>query len=265
MGCAALAAAGKAPGDGSVELGLVFLERQREVGTALEHSRREGAIAMQRIGGDDAAFEREHPQHVERAFGLVAARRLARRQREAGFCRKDIDHLQRRAALAALVGATQRLAVDRHDPGELDPVGLGKRRHEPPEHLLEGLRVEVTEHAAECIVTGNAMLQRQELPQQPLLGATEQRHVAAAFASAQDGRQSNEQDFPQFVLCVRGPCIRQFPRDLLEFDHPTPPVFRESSSESISRANAIAASNPYAIPLPPLQGRVKRVRRSVVL
>ena len=45
---------------------------------------------MQRIAGDDAAFERQHSQHFQRTFGLVAAGRLARGQRQPGFCRKTL-------------------------------------------------------------------------------------------------------------------------------------------------------------------------------
>ena len=170
FGNAALAGAGKAPLDRIEQLALVLLERQHVMAAPLEHRRGEGAIAMQRIGGDDAAFERQHLQHFQGTLRLVAAGRLARGQHHPGFRGEDVDHLQRRAALAALVGAAQRFAVDRHHAGELDPVGLGKRRHEPPEMLLEGLRVQSAEHPAEGIVAGDAVLQPQELPQQLFLG-----------------------------------------------------------------------------------------------
>ena len=84
---------------------------------------------MQGVGGNDAAFERKHLQHLQGTLGLVAARRLAGGQGHAGFGREDIDHVQWRGAAAAFVGPSNRFAIDCHHTGELDPVGLGECGH----------------------------------------------------------------------------------------------------------------------------------------
>jgi hypothetical protein len=180
---------------------------------------------------------------------LVAPRRLARGQRHSGFRRKDVDHLERHAGFAALVGATQGFAVERHHAGKLDPIGFGEGRHEPTEALLEGARVERSQHATERVVAGDAVLQPQELPQHLFLGTAKQRHVGGAFGSAQHCGQSDDQDFRQIVLRVGRARIRQVSENLLESPHRTPLALRESSSESILLESAITPSNPHAIPL----------------
>ena len=168
----------------------------------------------------------------------------------AAFHREGIDHVQRRGVLAPLVGAAEGLAVEGHDPCKLDPIGVGERRHEPPEHALESLWVQHPEHSTERVVAGNAVLQPQDLSQHSFLGTAEQGHVATPLRPTQDGSQSDEQNFPQFVLRVRRSRVRQLPENFLEFVHGTPRQNRESSSESIFPADATSASNPYAIPLP---------------
>src|SRR6202011_730182 len=120
----------------------------------------------------------------------------------------------------------------------------------------EGLRIEQAEHAAERIVARDPMLQVQDPPQQAFLGPAELGHVRAGLRSAQQRGQRDEQNVQQLVLCIVRPRIAQASENFLEFPHRTPPVLRESSSESILPAGAIPLSSPYAIPLP-LQGRVK--------
>ena len=149
--------------------------------TSFEHRLGERPIAMQRIASNDTAFERQHAQNFQRSFGLVAAGRLARCQGHPGFGREDIDHVQRRGAFAALVGASQRFAVEGDDAGELDPVGLGEGCHEPPK-VLSKASGSKPQYPAERVVARDAVLQRQELPQQLLLRARKQRHVGRAFA-----------------------------------------------------------------------------------
>jgi hypothetical protein len=197
-----------------------------------------------------ASFEAQQIQHFQRSRGLVAAGRLALRQGHAGFHCKDIDQVQRRCSGAALVGAADRLPVDRHHAGEIEPIGLRKRRHEAAEGGLERMRVEQTEHPAERIVAGNAGFQAQNQPQQLLLGVSELLHVRARRRSAQHSRQCNEQDLRQIVSRVGSPRVRHRSKSLLEAPHPTPSMIREPSSESAFQTNAIDAENANAIPLP---------------
>ena len=221
-----------------------------------EHRLGKRPIAMQRIAGNDTVFERQHVQDVQRPFGFVAARCLARGQCHSGFDRKDIDHVQRRSASAALVGASQRFAVDSDDAGKLDPVGLGEGCHERPKGLLEGLRVQRPQYTAERVVARDAAPQRQELPQQFLLRASKQRHVGCALRPTQRRGQRDDDDVEQIVKGIGRPWIRQVSENLPEFLHWTPPAIRESSSESTLLATATSISHPHAIPLP-RKGSVK--------
>jgi hypothetical protein len=207
-------------------------------------------MAMQRIGRDDAAFEGKQRQYLQRPLGFVAARSLLLGKRHPRLHRPDVDHVQRFVARTALEGASQCLAVDRHHAGEIEPVGLGKGRHEASECGLEGTRLEQTEHAAEGIVTGNPVLQPQRQPQQSFLGLPELRHVRAGLCSAQHRRQGDNQYFQQIAPRIGRPRVRQTPKNLLELLHPTPSTMWEPFSESNLRNNAIEAANPYAIPLP---------------
>jgi hypothetical protein len=81
--------------------------------------------------------EPSNGQQLQGSLGFVAARRLARSESHARLCGEDIDHVQRGRGFAALVGTTQRLAIDGDDPRQIDPVRLRKCRHEPLERLLE--------------------------------------------------------------------------------------------------------------------------------
>jgi hypothetical protein len=205
---------------------------------------------MKRVGGDDAAVEREQFQDLQRASRLVASGRLLLRHRQASLHRKHVDQMQWSCPPTALVGAAQSLAIDRHHAGELEAIGLGKRRHEAAEHALEGCRIEQPEHPAESVVAGNPMFQTQKQPQQRFLGLPKIRHVGAGFGATQHRRQGNDENVQQIVSGVVRPRVRQRSKSLLELAHPTPSTFGESSSESFSQNNAIHASKPYAIPLP---------------
>ena len=232
LGAAAGAGTRKAADDGIEQLALIFLERQHIVGALLEHRCGEPTIAMQRIGGNDAALEAQHRQHLQGALGFVAAGCLARRQGHPRLRSEDIDHVQRRGALASLVGPAQRLAVDRDDTGEVQPIEFGKRHHEIPKNLLERLRVEQAEYPAECIVAGYPMLEPQELSQQSLLGTAEYRHVGSTLRTAQRCQHGDEQNLQQLVLRIGCSRISQPSENLLEFAHSTPLAFREPSTES---------------------------------
>src|SRR5437016_7614214 len=99
-----------------------------------------GAVAMERIGSDDAPVEAQQIQHFQSTPRLVATGRFLLSQSHPGIHRKDIDQMQRVRPPATFVGSAQGLAVDRHHPGKLEPIRLGKARHKLPEGELEGLR-----------------------------------------------------------------------------------------------------------------------------
>jgi hypothetical protein len=214
-------------------------------------------VAVQSVGGNDAALERQKLQHFQSASRFVATRCFLLSQRHARFHRKHVDQLQRRSSSTALVRAAQSLAVDRHDPRKLEPVGFRKSRHETAEGSLERLRLEQTKHATECVVARDAVFQPKKEPQGPFLRLTKVRHVRARFRPTHHCCQRNEQRFQQIVSGVLRPWVRQSPKCLSELVHPTPSMTRESLSESFLPSNAIDPANPYAIPLP-LKGRVKK-------
>jgi hypothetical protein len=207
-------------------------------------------MAMQRIRCDDAAIERQQLQHLQGAGGLVAAASFLLSNCHSRLDSPDIDHVQRRSALAAREGAAQRFAIDGHHAAELNLMRLRKGRHETPERSLESLRLEQAEHAAEGVVTGNPMLQAEKQSQQVFLGLPELGHVRAGIRPTQHRRQRNNQYLHQIVPRIVGPRVRQPSKNLLEFAHPTPSAIKESFSESILPNKAIGSSNPYAIPLP---------------
>ena len=81
--------------------------------------------------------------------------------------------------------------------------------------LLEGLRVQRSQHPAERVVTRNAVLQAQELPQQLFLGASQQRHVRGALRTTQHCSQRDEHDVVQIVIA------RWAPADLASLGKPS--------------------------------------------
>jgi hypothetical protein len=163
--------------------------------------------------------------------------------------RPDIDHVQRCGACPALVGPAQGLAVDSHDSGEVDPVGLGKYQQEAPEGPLECPRVEFSENTTECIVAGNPVFQPKDPPQQRFFGFAKFRHVRGTLGAAKDCDQRDEQYLQQIVPRVRRSRVRHTAKNPPEFAHPTPLPRWESPSESMFSANAIAHANSNAIPL----------------
>ncbi len=130
FGDAALARSRKLLRNRSEQAPAVCLDRQNIVAAALADRRRKGTVAMQRVGGNDAVFERQKLEHFQSTRRLVATSRFLLGQSHAGVHRKDIDQLQWRGLSAAFVSSAQGLAVDCHHPGKFEPIGLGKGRHE---------------------------------------------------------------------------------------------------------------------------------------
>jgi hypothetical protein len=245
---AARAGAGETPYGGSEQRALIFLERQDVLATPLEHRRSEGAMAMQRIGGDGAVLEGEQGKHFQATCHLVAAGGLARSQGHSRFGCEDIDQLHWSGAASAFVRSPQSFAVDRDDASQ--PMEFRKCRHEASERCLEAPWIEHSKHPTEGVVTGDPMFQPQELPQQSFLRLAELLHVAGTFRSTEHRSQGNEQNFHQRVTGIGSSWIGQPSENLLEFPHATPLSIGESPSESIRKADATSSSNSYAIPLP---------------
>ena len=181
---------------------------------------------VQGVGGDGGTEEVEHSNHLQGGRDLAAAGRPALGQHQALVRRPGRDQVQRRRPGARLAGAGEGLAVDRHDrAGEPRAArqALGEGGREAAERHLERHRVEKAEDAAERVVARDPVRQGQKLPQKGLLGAAEQRHVAAGLGPAQGRREGDDQDLRQIVTCVAGPRVRHARKRLPQALHGRPP------------------------------------------
>jgi len=231
------------------ELALVLLEGQHIVATPLQYGLGKGTAAKKRVRGDDLAFQAEHLEDFQSRLRLVSAGRLSGGQRQAGFGRKDVDQVNRQGALASLVGAAQRFAVDREHAAQIQAVKFGECCDKASERLLEGCGIEHAKHVAEHIVARDTFLQRHKSAQQIYLAPTKIGHVRATRGPAQHRRQGNEENLQQRIRRIGRARIAQPPEILLEFAHLTPLANRESSSESCSQPLATGIQKPKAIPL----------------
>jgi hypothetical protein len=93
------------------------------------------------------------------------------------------------------VRAAQNLAVDGHHPLTLP----GKRRHEPLERGTELCRVEQPEQPAERVMTGQAVLQTEELAQERFFRLGKFGHVRRVLPTAQDRAQGDHQQVVEIV------------------------------------------------------------------
>jgi hypothetical protein len=86
-----------------------------------------GALAVQRVHGDDGVFQEQHLQQLQHRgdfVGLLVRRDLP--QHHPVFAAPGADHVQCRFAAGTIVRATENLTVDRDNTVTL----LGKRHHE---------------------------------------------------------------------------------------------------------------------------------------
>jgi hypothetical protein len=102
---------------------------------------------------------------------------------------------------AAVEGAAQGLAVDRHD----FPVKrLGKRLSPSGEAGLEGVRVDQHEDAPEGVMRGNAVGQRQKGSQPAQLVATIKGDVVPALGARDHRAHRDDQDVDQLMIDLAG-------------------------------------------------------------
>ena len=165
---------GQEAADIVVQSALIAFQRQHVVRPLPDHLCRDGALAVQRVGSDDAAFQRQQFQqlgHCGDLVGLLVHRQLAQQQPLSD--RPGMQHVQRRLARRPIEGAPQGLGIDGHHALKR----VGKPVHEAGEAGGERHGVKQPEHPAEGVVAGNAVLEAQKLTKERLLGQAEQRHV----------------------------------------------------------------------------------------
>ena len=159
--------------------------------------------------------------------------------------------MERGRLRSGLEGARKRLAVDRNDlPGKPHraPQALRKGGREAAEDRLERLRVEQAEHAAEGVVTGNAVAQPQQGAKQRLLRAPEQGHVAAGLGAAERCREGDDQHVHELVTGVAGARVGQPRKGRFQALQGKSPGSILDTSENPKRA-ALPAQTSNAIPL----------------
>lgn len=100
----------------------------------------------------------------------------------------DIDQVQGRGLVAALIGTEHGLAADGHHAGN----GFAEGGCESGKHPLKGLRVDMPENIGEDVVTGRAVRQWHKALDQLVLGNAEVGHVLATLGATQDRGQTDE-------------------------------------------------------------------------
>src|SRR5271165_4301313 len=173
-----------------VQRALVALQRQRMVAALLDDLAGDLALAVERVGGHDRAFQGKHLEQSRDGFDLV---RLGvggdLRQHHALLTAPRADHVQRRLAAGAIERAAQNLAIDGDNTFNL----LAKARHEPLKRGAELRRIKLAEQPAERVMAGQPVRQLEEPAQERLLRLREHRHVRRALPAAQHRTQRDHQ------------------------------------------------------------------------
>jgi hypothetical protein len=136
----------------------IGFEHQQVIGAALQDLASDRLLATHGIQRHDAVLQGQRlEQRRDRGDLVRLAIDLPLAERQPLLA--GTDQVQRPLCSAAVEGAAQGLAIDRHDfPVE----GLGKRLGPGAEAGLEGVRVDQHEDAPEGVVRGNAVGQRQK-------------------------------------------------------------------------------------------------------
>src|SRR3954454_10767825 len=121
------------------EPAVIGLEPQQVIGAPVEDLARDRLLAAHGIQRHDAVFQGQRlEQRRDRGNLVRLAVNLTLAERQALLTGPGADQVQWRLCPAAVKGAAQRLAVDRHD---LAIEGLGKGLRPGAEAGLEGVRV----------------------------------------------------------------------------------------------------------------------------
>src|SRR5882762_9944732 len=206
--------------DACEQFALVELERDDIVATPLLDGLDHATIAMNGISRDDAAFERHAFEQPDRGFGLAARPGLRLGKGHAHGHAPHRDHHGGHMSTALFVGALEAFTVDRQDGS----AGGGPQRppeslHEAGKRALQGDRVEPTQHPAECVVAGDAVLEFEDGAKKSFLLTTEFRHLDAGLSPAKHGGECDEQHVAQVMPRINVARIRYRFEDDREIAH----------------------------------------------
>lgn len=153
-------------------------------------------MAIQRVGGDDPALQRQHPQQLDDScalFGFGGRGDLSKDQ--PGIATPGADHVQRRPTVRRVDWPAQNFAVD----GDDARAGLAEPRHESLKACAELVGIELAKYAAEGVVARDSVLKLQEVTEEFLLGFGKYRHVDRGLAARQHRARRYHQNFPKIV------------------------------------------------------------------
>ncbi len=220
------------------------------MGPRRAHGGGHARMAMQGVGGDDAALQHQALQRRQRGRDLVAAFGPSGRDRQPCLGVPDAHHERRHEGAAPLVAAPQALAVDGHDPlGRADPQPLAQGRGKAGQSSGEFLRVEEPEHPAEAVMARRSVRQIDDLAQSIHMRIGKIRNLHATLRPAQCRRQRNKQHRPKNMPGIDVARILNVAENRDNRLHRRPPQNKEAPSESNF---SIPATELYssAIPLP---------------
>jgi hypothetical protein len=177
-------------GDVAMQRRLVVLERQQVIGAPVANDGGDLLLAADGIDGDNGAFQAEQREKLGNGGDLVVLGTDGElTQHQALARRPGRDHMDRPLAAAAVEGAPQRLAINRHDLSDVLLQGC----RPGDEGDLETLRIERVEHVREGIVARNAMGEGQKASQKIELGLAIFLDFDPALRAAQNADQATQQ------------------------------------------------------------------------
>ena len=229
----------------------VVLDRNRIIAALLDNRGRHRTVTMQCIGGDHTTLQGQQSNELQGNGCFVVALRQHVGQSHAGLRTPGRNHDRRHVAFAAVVGAPERLAVERDDALHVLRKGL----HELTEGAVESLRIEQAKDAAEGI--RHSMGQNQHRPQQCRLGFGEQCHVAARLGAAQCGQKRDEQNLRQIVQRIARPRVGKLGKTLRKSLHRYRPPIRGHLQNPILLSSQHPTRLHMRFPCP--QGRGSRI------
>ena len=186
-------------GDGLfMQLGLIGLDGDHIVAAILADGLGHAPMAVESVGGDSTALQRQDLEGFDRALRLAALGRQHLGQAHEGLAVEHVGHQRRHVGATLVVSSPQALAVDGQTPLADDVASrLGAESgHEAAERGVERLRVEHAQDGAEGVVAGRAALQGHELAQKLQSRLSKHRHPRAIDRTAKHRRQSHKQGCP---------------------------------------------------------------------
>ena len=187
---------------------------------------------MHRVRGHRAPLHVDQLQQFRQRRNLVRlAVHLDLRQGQLRLRRERLQQVRRRPLRCLLERLPQHLAVHRHHLAEtIRPV-----LRQAQQRLLQAGRGQQLEHPRERVVARNPVLQRHELPQPGLAGASVVLHVDARAPAREHRQQRDRQQLVEVVaLGVAAPRVFNFLKNRQNLLHPLSPSLDRKVDSALS-------------------------------